>query len=86
VKNVNPNGFNYFHSYKSKFCKSVKDKICNKVNAKVDKFILDSGCTDYLTNNKDLISMYIKVDEDIHTANGQPMKILGKGNIQLRNK
>ena len=54
-------------------------------NSLNSKWILDSGSTDHITGNKNLLNNYKKIEtkQFVIVANGEKMEILGNGSISL---
>jgi GAG-pre-integrase domain len=57
-------------------------------NSSQTKWVLDSGATDHMTGNKDLLDNYRKYEKNqfVTVANGEKMEILGCGSINLFSK
>lgn len=51
--------------------------------ARSSDFILDSGCTSHMTNNKELLRNFKMTDSKIVVANNNSMQCLGKGDLSI---
>jgi hypothetical protein len=63
-------------------------RIANSLNSFQSNWILDSGATDHITGNKNLLHNYENWNkvQFVIVANGEKIKILGSGSIKLFSK
>lgn len=77
------------HTTWSRFCKEQEEKALKKETNLATRtgndthWTMDTGASDHLTVNKDLLNFYKKETNKIQTANGAEIISPGKGNIQF---